>query len=546
MKTTMRKTIMVALAATALSLSCTNLDEELFDSITADNFFKTQEEFIAALGQAYSSLGGIGGHANLWSIQEISSDELVVTTKGGDWYDGGVLIQLHQHTFSPSNGFFNNAWAFLYQGVNTCNRLIYQFQQLLSSPDPNTVNLANKTISELRALRALWYYWLLDAFGNVPIVTDFTATGAPANNISFSAGRRAVYDFVESELTAVLDDLPRERTSATYGRMTRWAAQAILTKLYLNAEVYTGTAQWNKVITAANDIINNGGFSLEGLYSDNFAINNSGSRENIFVYPYDKVFAQGFFWPMMTLHYASQNTYRFTQQPWNGYAVVEEFYNSYIDPDQNPGPQGPVWKGLCTDANNDGISDDTGTLDKRLSNFIVGPQFNADGTRTIDPAAEPFDPDGPPLTYTPRNNSIYPNGWRQGGARIGKYQYEVGGTNNMSNDFVIFRLADIILSKAEALWRINPADPQALALVNQIRDRAGVDLFTSLDADKLLAERGREMFAEMTRRQDLIRFGKWEDAWWEKTANPDVKYRVFPIPQVQIDANANLRQNPGY
>ncbi len=546
MKTMLRKTIMSGLVATALMLSCTNLDEELFDTVTADNFFKTQEEFIAALGQAYSSLGGLGNHANLWSIQEISSDELVITTKGGDWYDGGVLIQLHQHTFSPSNGFFNNAWGFMYGGVNTCNRLIYQFEQLLSSPDPTTVELANKTISELRALRALWYYWLLDADGNVPIVTDFTATGAPANNTNFGAGRTAVYNFVESELLDVLDDLPTEKTSTTYGRMTRWAAQAILTKLYLNAEVYTGTPQWNKVITAADDIIDNGGFSLEGLYSDNFAIQNSGSRENIFVYPYDKVFAQGFNWPMMTLHYASQGVYRFTMQPWNGYAVVEEFYNSYVDPVQNPGPQGPVWLGLCNDADNNGISDDTGTLDERLSNFVVGPQYNPDGSRAVDPAAESFDPDGPPLTFTPENNEIFPNGWRQGGARIGKYQFEVGGTNNMSNDFVIFRLADIILAKAEALWRINNADPEALTLVNQIRDRAGVDLFTSLDADKLLAERGREMFAEMTRRQDLIRFGKWDDAWWEKPASPDPKYRVFPIPQVQIDANANLTQNPGY
>ncbi len=542
MKRYMRKTIVGGLTAMALTLSCTNLDEELFDTVTSDNFFKTQEEFIAALGQAYASLSGIGGHANYWSIQEISSDELVVTTKGGDWYDGGVLIQLHKHTFSPSNGFFNNAWGFLYGGVNTCNRLIFQFEQLTSSPDPNTVELANKTIAELRALRALWYYWLLDAFGNVPIVTDFTATGAPANNPSFSAGRQAVYNFVESELTDVLDDLPTERSSVTYGRMTRWAAQAILVKLYLNAEVYTGTAQWNKVITAADDIIDNGGFSLENLYSDNFAINNSGSRENIFVYPYDKVFAQGFSWAMMTLHYANQGVYRFTMQPWNGYAVVEEFYNSYVDEVTNPGPQGPVWKGLCPDVDSNGIPDDTGTLDERLSNFIVGPQYNPDGSRTEDPAFEgpsspQPDPDGAPLTFTPENNQIYPNGWRQGGARIGKYQYEIGGTNNMSNDFVIFRLADIILSKAEALWRLNSSSTEALALVNQIRDRAGVDPFTSLDADKLLAERGREMFAEMTRRQDLIRFGRWSDAWWEKDASPDQKYRVFPIPQDQINVN---------
>lgn len=539
----MRKVFITGVAISLFTLSCTNLDEELFDTITADNFFKTEEEFIAALGGAYSAFGGLGNHSNLWSVQEIASDELVITTKGGDWYDGGVLIQLHQHAFTPDNGFFNNTWNFLYGGVNTCNRLIFQFEPLTSSSDAATADLAKAAISELRALRALWYYWLLDTFGNVPIVTDFTATGAPANNTNAAAGRQAVYAFVESELNAVLADLPTEKSALTYGRMTRWGAQAIRTKLYLNAGVYTGTPQWQKAIDAADDIINNGGYQLEGFYADNFKIENAGSKENIFVFPYDKVFAPGFNWPMMTLHYASQGVFQFTMQPWNGYAVVEEFYNSYVDPVKNPGPQGPVWKGTTKDLNNDGISDDMGTTDSRLTNFLVGPQYNPNGARATDPAFETSDPDGAPLTFTPAINEIWPNSWRQGGARIGKYQYEQGGTNNMSNDFVIFRLSDIILSKAEAQFRLGSGTP--LNLVNQIRARAGVDAFLALTLDNILEERGREMFAEMTRRQDLIRFGKYGDAWWEKPASP-ATHRLFPIPQIQRDANSKLTQNPGY
>lgn len=242
------------------------------------------------------------------------------------------MIQLHQHTYTPDNGFFNNTWNFLYNGVNLCNWFISVCQARVGSSDPEIAGLSAQFIPEVRTLRALWYYWLLDSFGNVPIVTEETTGQAPENNPDFAAGRQELFNFIESELTDVLADLPTSRNATTYGRVTRWAAQALLVKLYLNAEVYTGTAQWNKVITAADDIINNGGFSLEGLYADNFKIDNSGSRENIFVYPYDKVFAQGFFWPMMTLHYASQNTYRFTMQPWNGYAVLEEFYNSYVDP----------------------------------------------------------------------------------------------------------------------------------------------------------------------------------------------------------------------
>jgi starch-binding outer membrane protein, SusD/RagB family len=114
----------------------------------------------------------------------------------------------------------------------------------------------------------------------------------------------------------------------------------------------------------------------------------------------------------------------------------------------------------------------------------------------------------------------------------------------MSNDFVIFRLADIILSLAEAEFRLgNTAD--ALLLVNQVRARAGVDAFDSIDEDRLLAERGREMFAEMTRRQDLIRFGRFNEEWWEKGVS-DAHYQLFPIPKAQLDVNSNLDQNPGY
>ena len=522
-----RRALLVGLVLTLFSPACTDLEEELYSDITADNFFKTEEEFVAALGQAYSAFGGLGNHSNLWSVNEIASDELVITTKGGDWYDGGVLIQLHEHSFAKDNGFFNNAWTFIYGGINTANRLIYSFQQL-GTPESQAF------IAELRAVRALWYYWAMDAFGNVPLVVDFTAQEAPAN-----ATRAEVYNFILSELNAVIPLLPTAKSSVTYGRMTRWAALAIRCKLYLNSEVYTGSAKWAEAAADAEEIISKGPYSLSANYAENFAVNNSGSTENILVYPYDKVFAGGFNWPQMTLHYASQGVYNLTDQPWNGYAVVEEFYNSYIDPVKNPGPQGNVWKDLAN-------APAQGTQDKRLSNFVVGPQFNADGSRTQDPSAESFDPDGSPLTFTPKINEIFPNSWRQGGARIGKYQYERGGTPNMSNDFVILRLADIVLALAEAEFRRGNS-AKALVLVNQIRTRAGVTPFTSLTLDQIFEERGREMFAEMTRRQDQIRFGKWEGAWWAKPSTSSKTHqRVFPIPQVQLDANKKLKQNPGY
>jgi hypothetical protein len=533
---------LICLGMSYFSSSCVDLEEEVFSAVTAENFFQTDEEFISALGQAYSSLGGIGNSGGLWALNEVSSDELTVSTKGGDWFDGGQWLQLHQHEFQPDNPFFQNAWGFLFGGINTCNRLIFSFEDL---DNPNSPAF----IAELRALRALYYYWAMDAFGNIPIVTDFTSVEIPETK-----SRVEVYNFILGELNEIIPLLPTAKDGTTYGRMTKWGTLMIRMKMYLNAEVYTGTPQWALAAADASEIINTGPYSLMVSYKDNFIINNSGSTENIFVYPYDKVFARGFNWQMMTLHIASQSTYNLTQQPWNGFQTVEEFYNSYVEPSKNAGVQGPVWKGLA-------LQISTGTIDGRLSNFLVGPQKRSNGTPLEDPGVEPTDPtgrngdpNGKPITFMPYLNEIWPQGLRQSGARIGKYEYEVGGTDNMSNDFVIFRLSDAILSLAEARFKLGQT-AEALALVNQIRARAGnLDSFTVLTEKNLFDERGREMYAEMTRRQDLIRFKKYGEAWWpfegmnrpKKVHSPGSFLELFPIPQPQLLANPKLKQNPGY
>ncbi len=512
-----RELILVIAGLVFIVPACTNLDEELYSDLDAASFFKTDDEYISALGAAYANFTAMGSHSNIWSTNELASDELVVPTRGGDWYDGGVLLQVHQHEYTPDNGFVRNAWNTAYAGVNTCNRLIYQFKDVTGS---------EAYIAELRAVRAYWYYQLLDMFGNVPLSIDFEVT-TPLSNSS----RADVYAFVLSELNAVVDAVPTARDATTYGRMTKWAVLAMRHKLYLNAGVYTGTAQW-ALAKADAEAIAAGGYSLESSYKANFAIDNSGSNENIFVVPYDKVFAGGFNWVQMTLHYASQNTFKLQAQPWNGYATVEEFYNSYVDPVTNPGTQGTVFKGKSTA---------TGTLDGRLTNFVVGPQG------TDDPAGgEAGDDDGVGLNFTPYINSIWPDACRQCGARIGKYAYENGGTPNMSNDWVIFRYGDILLGLAEAEFNLGN-NAAALTIVNQIRARAGgLTAFTApLTADQLLAERGREMYVENVRRQDLIRFGKYEGPWWEMTAT-STDLRIFPIPKEQMDANSKLTQNPGY
>jgi hypothetical protein len=415
--------------------------------------------------------------------------------------------------------------------VNDCNRVI-SILELQSGTE--------KLITEIKALRAIYYYWLLDLFGNVPISTDFKNTTPPPNNT-----RKEVYDFVEKELTEALPNLEKTgpADNSTYGRVNYYTAQAMLAKLYLNAEVYTGTAQWDKCIAACDDIINSGKYALVPNYADNFKKDNKGMSEHIWVIPYDEIQARGFQLPHMTLHMASQETYKMGGQPWNGWASVQEFYNSYIDPAQNPGPQGTVVgldpKGTPT----------TGTVDKRLSNFIVGPQKTASGAPLIDGAADATDPDGPQIVFTPYINELQPAAWRQSGARVGKYEFYTGMTGQLSNDWVLIRYADILLTKAEALARkaSNWNDGTALALVNQIRTvHGGVDPYATMDANKFLAERGREMFFEATRRQDMIRFGTYNSAFRFHPADASTHVNLFPIPETVLNANKNLKQNPGY
>jgi hypothetical protein len=522
-----------------VAASCTKLDEKslLFDTVTEDNFYKTDGQLAAAVGAAYSPIfGNYNGPNNpFFDLNEVTTDEIVVPTRGADWGDGGHWVRLKTHTTISTDTRPAGAWGFGFGGVTTCNKLL---AALAVSKSPK----AAAYVSELKCLRAIYYYWMLDLFGNVPITTSFTDTAPPATKTSAQ-----VYAFVESELLANIESLPKIGTgdSPYYGRVTYYVAEATLAKLYLNAQTYTGAPQYDKAIAACDVIINSGKYSLMANYADIFSRNNIGSTESIWAIPFDGVHAGNFNIPMTTLHMQSQNTYQMNAQPWNGFASVQEFYQSYIDPVQNPGPQGTV---VGLDPSGTPI---TGTVDKRmLNNFIVGPQYQADGvTLLTDGGADATDPNGPPITFTPYINQLQPAAWRQSGARIGKWQFYKGMQAGLDNDLAIYRYADILLMKAELVARKNGNwnDPVTLALVNQIRTvHGGVDPFTSLTAATFLAERGREMFAESYRRQDMIRFGTYNDAYRFHAADADTHVNIFPVPLPQLNANPNLKQNPGY
>jgi len=495
--------------------SCTDLDEEIKGDYTEDFDPANQGVGIKnnvnkplpndGLNAAFTRLlNGTANHGGYFAITELSTDEAVITQKGGDWFDGGIWLDMHRHIMSPTSGGINGAWGDTYGGIVQCNTLLA------------TAGLSPGQIAQLKVCRAYFYWRLLDLFGNVPITTTTGTAGSVAQST-----RAQVYAFVESELIAALPNLPTGR--AEYGRASQGAANALLSRLYLNALVYKGVAEYQKAIDAADLVINSGVYNLDANYAKVFAPDNVDNTEHIFVAPFDEATGTGMNIAQMTLHYPSQLTFRLQEQPWNGYSTMEAFYNSYAAADT-----------------------------RRANNFIVGEQLDVNGNPILDLAFDPADPDGAPINYTPAINELFPSGSRQAGARLGKYKFKLGQGQNMDNDFPLLRYAEVLLNKAEAVARLNANFSHAttLTLVNQVRTRAGVPVYASLTEAELLNERGRELFIESLRRTDLIRFGAWGAAWWEKPAHAMDHRILFAIPLEQMNATASspfpLVQNPGY
>ncbi len=520
-----RGTAVLLLALLALPFnSCTDLEPEVFSDLTSENFPKGSGDILASVASTYTRLYPLQNHGGYWSSIEVASDEIMIPQRGSDWFDGGIWLRQHRHQYLPTEGHLNGAWLFLYQGVLQANNTIKLINSEESAQFLTTEEIALFD-AEMRSLRALFYYWLTDAFGSVPLITGDEAEVArePMQNT-----RLEIYNFVISELEAVAGALPNEKSTNTYARFNYAANQALLSRVYLNSEILTGTPRYEEAARAADNVINTMQFSLTENYFDNFSpTNNNGfasTTENVLVIPYDQVTATGFNTVQMTNHYSAREVFNLQEQPWNGYCTLQEFYDSYDDDDLRKGERGNT---------------------QGQGNFLAGPLRLEDGSIATDDSAESTDPDGGEINHTPEVNQLEPNALRQSGARVKKFTFEQGAASSMNNDFPILRYSEVLMNKAEALYRQNTGDGIALMLVNQIRERAGLDGFGSLSDENLLAERGREHFYEGQRRSDLIRFGQYNRAWFAKEPS-NVTKNIFPIPQPQINANRNLMQNPGY
>jgi starch-binding outer membrane protein, SusD/RagB family len=510
--------MLVTAACTALLVGgCTDLDKEPTSSITPENFNKTETEVLGSLAAAYSDLATAGNAGLLWgyyNLSEISSDEMIVPTRGQDWFDNGRWLEIqHQGwTANSTSGLddINGTWVTAFRGITRANVLLEALESV-SVPNADVID------AEARSLRAFYYYVLMDMFGGVPIVTTPEIDARPR------ATREEVFRFIDDELNAVRGTLPDVWPAAQHGRMTKGAADAILASMYLNAGVFTSDAPnataYNScagvqvgggtacaaAIAAADRILNSGQYSLATDWNSNFTASNNTSPENIMVAKHSNDVGLGMNFVMRALHYNQINP-----TPWNGFAALAETYNAF-------------------DA-----------ADLRRNIFLVGPQMNLD---TGDPA---FDRQGNPLVFTV--SIADPTQATEGeGPRILKYPPDPDRVaENNGNDYVYFRLGEIYLIKAEASLENGDAGT-ALTLVNNIRARAFEpdQPLAAVDRDAILRERLFELAGEGKRRQDLIRHGKFTVAWSFKQAGGG-NLVLFPIPQPQLDANPMLQQNPGY
>ena len=494
-----------------LMASCTKLNEELYSTLDSENFYKNEQECILAMGDSYSRLAYQGG--NLWGVygtQVVTTDEAVIPyrIKGPFLGNNGIWLDLHQHIFKPNNNPIQSSWQYAFGTAAASNQVIYEIEK-----SPAQFNAKQNMISELKVLRAYSYYAAMDLFGNIPISLDFADTALPKQ---FS--RAQAFTIIEKELQDNFPMLDAAPSSINYGRCTKALAFTVLAKMYLNANVWLGTPMWQKAIDMCDSVINPGYYHLEENYFKNFMIANEDSKENIFVIPYDRKL--GFGWEMheYTLHPAFGPVFDMTAPMWNGMSTTEAFYGLY-------------------DA-----------ADLRINSWMAGPQYDQSGQPLLTTT-------GTPLVFTPSIAGLKTAGEDEG-VRCKKWEFPRGlqtKNESMDNDLVVFRYADILLMKAEAIMRMNggTANQQAVDLVNMVRERAFGNSdhnysVATLTLDELLDERGRELAWEGLRRQDQIRFGTWGDSWFGKKAEADRHTEIFPIPSNILPSNPNLSQNPGY
>lgn len=512
------------------------LDEETAYSTLSD----VQKNGVLSLynyvGGYVDSQGLQGTGRGIYDLNTFTTDEAIMPTRGGDWYDGGFWQGLYLHRWGVNNEAIYATWEYLYRTVILCNGSLERIQDFAEKhPEENVADC----VAEVRALRAMFYYYIMDLFGSVPLIEK----SDPAVEDIVQEKRSKVFNFIVKELTESSSLLSKERSNQPgvyYGRMTQPVVWFLLAKLALNAEVYTDDDwtdgsrpdgksiffevegqrlnAWQTVnyycekITAAE-------YTLEKDYTANFAVFNESSEENIFVIPMSKtLYTNQFIYLFRSRHYNHAKAYGLSGE--NGSSATKEVLETF--------------------------GYDTPQVDARFDYcYFAGPVKDLEGNQIL------LDDGVTPLVYEPWNVALDVSGKpyeKTAGARMKKYEVDKTGLKDgklLDNDIVLFRYADVLLMQSEAKVR-NGEDGDAE--LNLVRSRVGMAPRTAT-LENLLDERMMELAWEGWRRQDMIRFDVFTRSYSCRPQLPGEENgytTVFPIPEKVIDMNPQLHQHKGY
>ncbi len=552
-----RSLFLLLLAALSMT-SC--LDEHPKDQLDEDAIYGSASDiYINAVASLYNYIGGAnesegiqGTCRGIYDYNTLTTDEAMIPIRGGDWYDGGLWNAMYQHRWSADDQSLYDTWKYLYKVIVLANKsldIISNKSALLSAAQQEEYR------AEIRAIRAMFYYYAMDMFGRVPLVLS-SAEQLHSSLFQGQTDRSSIFQFVFQELQQVLPSLPDQHSNKEgnyYGRITQPVVNFLLAKLALNAEIYMyddwtqGYASRPKgsdihfSVPASDASLRNGdkvdcrklnawetciyycdklaeeGYVLESDDSFNFSTHNETSKENIFTIPMDKnIYTNQFHYLFRSYHYTHGGVLGWGSENGTCATISTMKANHYGEADEDA---------------------------RCKMNFVAG-VVKVDGHELL------MD-NGKPLEYQPfevAQNLTNSKFVKTAGARMAKY--EVDRTSYMdgklqSNDIVLFRYADALLMKAEAKVRNGENGDEEL---NRIRARVGMP-YRKATLDNILEERLLELVWEGWRRQDLIRFGKFTGAYDLRTplqGESSGYTTVFPIPQKCIDLNSELVQNKGY
>ncbi len=531
--------------AVACAAGCTDLDVDVKSKYTE---YPTESVVALEAKMAdvyYAFRSTLGNNYN--RVQSFASDEAAGISFGGDYWDSGQNYNPTLHNFLPNDS-PANYWGDLSSGITRCNKILLELGD-------STDDLARQYIASTRAMRAFYHFILMDSYGDVPILDQLY----DESEAIVRSPRKAVAEFIEKELIECLPNLSADNNSATYGKPNKWMAQALLVKLYINWGVYTASdvtaydaattsnPKLNDCVRYCDEIINSGIFNLNDSYRTKFMYDNGVHiADFIYAMPYDKVSAQG-------MVYGRYRTFRRIDDcsPLTYYGIAK-----LVNSCAGIVVMNPEFAELFSLEGDD-----------RNAAVLGGPIFIHDPITGIA-TDQPCMYNGVQLEFTKTvslaeggenqlNAGANADGWRQG-YRSNKYYINPNEysqySRNQSNDVPIFRFADVLLTKAEAILRGATATggDTAQSLFNQIRAYVHAPLLDHTPSlQEMLDERGRELFDENWRRNDMIRFGTFESEYgFHRNDFPNAKFektrRILPVPQDVMNTNTNWSQNAGY